>query len=384
MIKVLVAGDLCPLNRVTSLFAKSAFENVFGEVKSYTTNVDYSIVNLEAPIVVGEAQPISKCGPNLKTDENIIAALKYSGFQCATLANNHFRDFGDMGCTTTVNLLQQNNLDFVGGGENINQAQSVLYKQINGEKLAIINFCENEFSIATKSRGGSAPLDCVDNYKQIVEARKKADYVLAIVHGGHEHYQYPSPRMKKLYRFFIDIGVDAVINHHQHCYSGYEVYKGKPIFYGLGNFCFDRGMTQYGNTWNEGFCVELAFNKQELFPFRIYPYIQCREYPSVKFMTGEKLDQFYKSIGEINNIISNDDLLGKEFDKFSDQRANGIYSLFFSYHNRYLNAAAIRNIIPIPCSTKELSVLVNYISCEAHRDITIKILTKLLDNNCKR
>lgn len=43
--------------------------------------------------------------------------------------------------------------------------------------------------------------------------------------------------MQEIYRFFVDIGADAVINHHQHCYSGYEVYKEKPIFYGLGNFC---------------------------------------------------------------------------------------------------------------------------------------------------
>jgi poly-gamma-glutamate synthesis protein (capsule biosynthesis protein) len=45
--------------------------------------------------------------------------------------------------------------------------------------------------------------------------------------------------MVETYRFFIEAGADAVVNHHQHCICGYEVYKGKPIFYGLGNFCFD-------------------------------------------------------------------------------------------------------------------------------------------------
>ena len=42
--------------------------------------------------------------------------------------------------------------------------------------------------------------------------------------------------MKETYRFFVDCGADAVINHHQHCYSGYEYYKDKFICYGLGNF----------------------------------------------------------------------------------------------------------------------------------------------------
>lgn len=36
--------------------------------------------------------------------------------------------------------------------------------------------------------------------------------------------------MKELYRFLVDCGADAVINHHQHCFSGYEIYNEKPIF----------------------------------------------------------------------------------------------------------------------------------------------------------
>ena len=51
-----------------------------------------------------------------------------------------------------------------------------------------------------------------------------------ILHGGIEHYQLPSPRMKKWYRHIIDLGASAIVNHHQHCFSGYELYNGKPIF----------------------------------------------------------------------------------------------------------------------------------------------------------
>ena len=75
-------------------------------------------------------------------------------------------------------------------------------KEIAGEKLAVINICENEWTIATKTSGGSAPLNLITNIHKIAEAKKNSDYVLVIVHGGTEHYQLPSPRMKETYRFF--------------------------------------------------------------------------------------------------------------------------------------------------------------------------------------
>ena len=83
------------------------------------------------------------------------------------------------------------------------------------------------------------PLLPIQQFYKIQEAKENADYVLVIVHGGIEHYQLPTSRMIETYRFFIDAGADAVVNHHQHCYSGYERYKSKPIIYGLGNLLFD-------------------------------------------------------------------------------------------------------------------------------------------------
>lgn len=114
-------------------------------------------------------------------------------------------------------------------------------------------------------------MNLVHQYFAIKEAREKADSVVVIMHGGHETYQLPTPQMQQTYRFFVDIGADAVVNHHQHCYSGYEVYKNKPIFYGLGNFCFE----PLGNvrpTWYEGYMVNLHFNADVEIKFDLIPY----------------------------------------------------------------------------------------------------------------
>ncbi len=373
--KIFVAGDYCPQERVSDMLSKQDF-SFFDNIKEVVHGVDYSIVNLECPIVVGDVKPITKCGRALRTTADAVKSLKYAGFDCATLANNHFRDFGDEGCITTINELQKHNIDFVGGGCNLDEAQKILYKQINGKTLAIVNFCENEFSIATDTKAGSAPLDAVDNYNQITQARSNADYVLVIVHGGHEHFQLPSPRMQKLYRHFITIGADAVVNHHQHCYSGYEYFNNKPIIYGLGNFCFDKKI-QRNTIWNEGYCIILNFDGDKI-DLTLVPYKQCDEKAVVEVLRESAKEYFNARVEELNKIISDEFLLKKEFEKWCANRASAIKTIFNSYHNRYLNGAARRGWIGHPASLKEQILLFNYLVCESHRDITIDVLFKNL------
>ena len=373
---IFIGGDFCPNYRVAEMLSKQDF-SFFDNVKDIISNVDYSIVNFECPIVNGNVLPINKCGPALHTVPAAVDALKYADFDCVTLANNHFRDYGDEGCITTLSELENANIDYVGGGRNIIEAQKILYKEFGNKKLAIINFCENEFSIASDCRAGAAPLDAVDNYNQITEARRNADYVLVIVHGGHEHFQLPSPRMKKLYRHFVTIGADAVVNHHQHCYSGYEYYKGKPIFYGLGNFCFD-WEKRVNCMWNEGYGVSIEFGSQ--ISFKIHPIKQGGNSVEILLLRGVDKITFNNNISRLNKIIAQDNELKNEFENLLKVNKKSVQTVFSSYHNRYLNAAANRGILPRPSSIKEINSCINYVQCESHRDIVIGVLTDLIKN----
>ena len=95
----------------------------------------------------------------------------------------------------TIAQLKAQNMDYVGGGLDHNEAHETLYKTIGGETFAFINCCEHEFSIATEQSGGSNPLNPVMQWYAITEAKQKADHVIVIVHGGPEHYSLPTPRM---------------------------------------------------------------------------------------------------------------------------------------------------------------------------------------------
>ena len=372
--KILIAGDFCPHGRVEKLIAQGDYSSVLGEVRPYVSFVDFSIVNLEAPVVSREIAPIEKQGPNLRCSSKAVEALTWAGFNVVTLANNHFLDYGQEGVRDTLQACEQNGIATVGGGMNLSEAQKIFYKEVNGEVLAVINCCEHEFSIATAKTAGSNPLNSVRQYYQIKEAREKADYVLVIVHGGHEYYQLPSPRMVETYRFFIDAGVDVVVNHHQHCYSGYELYNGKPIFYGLGNFSFDWEGLRSG-VWNEGFILQMELKEKNV-AFNTIPYIQGDEKAGIKLMTEEKSKTFQEKIDNLNKIIADDDLLNKSFFDFAETKKKGMLSNFYPFSNRYIKALCHRNLLPSFWSKKKTLAIKNMVECEAHRDVLLAALLK--------
>ena len=368
--RVLVAGDFVPQNRVASMVDRGDY-GFFNNVIPITRHSDYSILNFESPIIEGTAKPIVKTGPSLQCHKNAMVAVKYAGFDCVTLANNHFYDFGDKGVSDTLKTCCECGIDSVGGGMNLKEAESVLFKQLKNETLAIINFCENEWSIATNSSGGSAPLNIVHNTRAIQEARKQADYVLVIVHGGTEHYQLPSPRMKETYRFFIEQGADAVVNHHQHCFSGYELYNNKPIFYGLGNFCFDKNDSD-NLLWNSGYVAQIEFKKTDV-DYELIPYIQCSEKSEIRFLTDKT--EFEQKIERLNEIIMNDEALESSFEQMV-QSHKSFLSVFEPGKNKYIKYMKSKGLLPRFVSQEKKDIFLELFRCEAHRDVMFELLKR--------
>lgn len=367
--KILVAGDFCPQQRVAELFEKGDYSTVLGEVKPIIEQADYSIVNFECPVCRGGEEPIVKQGPNLKCTEKGIEAVKWAGFDCVTLANNHFLDYGKEGVQNTLATCSKNGIDTVGGGLNLQDASSILYKEINGQRLAIINCCEHEFSIATEKTAGSNPLNPIQQYYAIKKARENADYVLVIVHGGHEMWQLPSLRMVETYRFFIDAGADVVVNHHQHCFSGYEYYKGKPIVYGLGNFCFDRGAS-VPDIWCEGYMVGILFSDK--IEIKMFPYRQCDMNPSVICLSDK--GAFERSIEKLNAVINDFVRLREQTKKYYEKEKEMIEFQLEAFPFRFLKRLRRIKLIPSSLTKWHLLRMTNMVLCEAHRDKLVYFL----------
>ena len=371
--RILVAGDFVPNNRVAKQIDKNNY-NCLSEVKQTIQSADFSIVNFESPVVMHDAKPIDKTGPNLYCTEKAIECVADAGFQCITLANNHFRDYGQVGVDDTIDSCLKYNLKYVGGGKTRQEAGRVLYQIVDGNTLAIINVCENEWSIAGENYGGSNPLNPIENSYTIQESKKQADYVLVVVHGGIEGFQYPTPRMQETYRFFVDSGADAVVNHHQHCYSGYEVYHGKPIFYGLGNFCFDINDSK-NLLWTTGFVVMLDFVGRQVY-YDVFPHIQGSADSAVVPMSGKTKQEFDDKIRQINSVISCKKDLQNQFEQLVTQSMSYRMQDLEPFNSKYIRMLQRKHLFPHFIHREQKKSMLMRMQCESNRDLLIGILKK--------
>lgn len=374
--KILIAGDFAQRYRVGVAVREKRYSDLFEKIRPLVKQADYSIVNFEFPIIKDGAEPcpIKKCGPNLNGTIEAVEALKYAGFKCCTLANNHILDQGEQCCLDTKNALEKMGIDTVGAGYNIEDASQILYKKIGEETLAVINCAEHEFTIATDCTAGANPLNPIRQFYKIQEAKKSSNYVFVIVHGGHEHFQLPSPRMQETYRFFIDCGADAVFNHHQHCFSGYELYHGKPIYYGLGNFCFDDPKHREDN-WNYGLfvCLNLSAGRIDI---DNYPYIQCSESVSVNLLDGAEKSQFMAQFDKLSNIIADSDKLYNACIDWYNNNDADFRLAIEPYSNRVFKALFVRRMLPSCFGYRKKLFLENITACESHLDRFLYMLKK--------
>lgn len=379
-IKIVIAGDLCLQDRTSQVDLATLLRSHEG-CASIIKEADYAIVNLECAVVDNKhLQPINKAGIALKNSSHVLGFVKGMGFEACTLANNHFADYGDDGVKESIVALKKRGLDYVGAGMNREDAAKVLYKTINKRTYAFINACEHEFTVATETKAGCNPLNPIRLFYDIKEAKPKADYVIVIIHGGHEEYQLPSPRMQELYRFFIDMGADVVVNHHQHCYSGYEIYQGKPIIYGLGNFSFDENGLR-SMTWNEGYMLSLTFGDE--ISFELIPYIQNDMQIGVQLMSGVQKDKFDAHIRQLNEIIANPERLAESWNGMAEKRREEYLQPLKPYRYPILVKLAKHHLLPKKLIAKLLPeyitetrrlFLKSYFQCESHRDIMNKLL----------
>ena len=371
MTRLFIAGDVVPKGIKPEEF-KSSGKGFFSEMKRYIAESDFTVVNLEAPIIKTVATPIKKSGPCLGVAPTTIEVLKDAGFGIFTLANNHFFDQGQTGVDATISECISNDIKIVGGGKNKTDARKFLVLEKDGKRIAIINACEHEFSVADGTHGGSNPLDLINMQEDIMTAREKADYVVLILHGGIEQYHYPTPRMKRWYRHFVDLGADAVINHHQHCINGFEVYKGKPIFYGLGNFYFPWGSQPRPDSWYYGYAVRLMLGEE--IGYELIPYKQ-----TVDGITLRDKAEFEKEIAQYSQHIQDDNLLQQKFDKYilNNEKSLKMGLLPSFMHRRLLAAMARRGWLGKLYKGKQTFALKNKLTCESHEETLQRLFTLL-------
>lgn len=374
-ITITITGDVhLGSERVKNLALNGEAEKLLGEFFSTIRSSDVSIVNLESPLT-GKDKALPKIGPNLKSPTGAVKFLVEAGVDIVTLANNHIMDYGECGLEETLETCELNGIKSVGAGLSIKEAKKTLFLDLKEIKVAVINIAENEFGTIQNQQAGTHSLNPVDNYYTINRATAVADCVIIIIHGGHEHYTFPSPRMKETYRFFVDAGADFVVGHHPHCISGYETYNGGRIFYSLGNFLFDKASRRNDVNWNRGMFLELNVSKKKN-SFKLVPYRQNSTKPGLQSLAKKEKNEFQCELEKLSAVIADDRKLSEKFDQYI-QTVRRSYEAFIEPHSLLLvHALRNRNLLPSLLTNRKKRILLNLMRCEAHNDVIKKILSK--------
>lgn len=244
-VNMVITGDVM-LGRGVGSAIKSN-PNIFGDLKPIFGQSDLVVVNLESPFT-NSNKNYKKTVP-LKANPEYAHILKDNNVTAVALANNHIMDYGPQGLNDTLAALDKYNITHMGAGENLQEALKPAYFNVNGKRIAVINFMdlttfqgfsESELPAATSNSPGFAPAqwDLVKN--SIDTAKGQADFVIVFFHYGNEYSLTPNSYQTELSKKCIDEGADMVVGSHPHVPQGIESYKGKLIFYSLGNCVFDQ------------------------------------------------------------------------------------------------------------------------------------------------
>ena len=227
-------------------------DDAFGFLADLTpvlTSADIAFGNLEGVLMDG-GEPVKKCkDPNacylFRSPARYTERLAAAGYDIMSLANNHARDFGEEGRTSSMQALEAAGIKHSGRAGDIATWP-------NGEvKVALIAFAPFK---------ESNPMLDLDEAMALVQTlTEKYDLVIVSMHGGGEgtnaarvpfttEYYLGEDRgdVVKFSHHMIDAGADLIVGHGPHVPRAMEIYANRLIAYSLGNFATYYGISVGG------------------------------------------------------------------------------------------------------------------------------------------
>jgi poly-gamma-glutamate synthesis protein (capsule biosynthesis protein) len=281
------------------------------------------------------------------------------------MANNHIFDFGEQGIFDTINLCECNGIATIGIVNRNDGKPHWFIKEVKGKKIGFINYCEHEFSVRDAGLIGANGYDAVKAFYEIQELRPQVDYLIVVYHGGNEYYPLPNPQMKKDFHFLADLGADAVIGHHTHVVSGYEIYKDKPLVYSLGNFFFP--YPGEPEEWHTAVVCKMTIGS--VIKIQLYPVIQCKGSEKVELFQGNSFVAEIELIENYSVTIANDTALEISWKNYVMKKQRGYLKQIFRVGfiaKVLLKLGFSENII---FNKSNMIGLYNLINCRAHYEV---------------
>jgi poly-gamma-glutamate capsule biosynthesis protein CapA/YwtB (metallophosphatase superfamily) len=214
-------------------------------------NPDVRLANLETSVTVSDDFWRGK-GVHYRMHPKNVGCLKAAGIDCYSLANNHVLDWGYAGLEETLETLRAAGLNAAGAGTNRFQAETPAILDVSGKgRVIVFSFgsrtsgIPGEWSASAEQAGVNLLDDMsqsdVERIQRDVSRIKSAnDVVVASIHwGANWVHDIPDAQTWFAHRLIDEAGIDVVHGHSSHHIQGIEVYRGRLIIYGCGDFLDD-------------------------------------------------------------------------------------------------------------------------------------------------
>jgi poly-gamma-glutamate capsule biosynthesis protein CapA/YwtB (metallophosphatase superfamily) len=261
---IAVAGDVVPSRYLADVEPNTseAARAVIARLNSAET----TFCSLEMPLSA-RGYPREKLVA-FRSDLDLAPDLVTMGFTVVSLANNHSMDHGEPALLDTLEALGRNSLLVVGAGANLQDAESLVIREVAGVRIGFLAWtCLLPLGAAASAvRPGVAPLHIEASYeviagaqqeepgtpptvhtwpnaadlahvqKVIASAKPNVDFLAVSVHIGYGSGEEMAEYERLVTHAMVDAGADIILGNHVHTLHGVEVYSGKVIIYSQGNF----------------------------------------------------------------------------------------------------------------------------------------------------
>ncbi|MFB3738054.1 MAG: CapA family protein [Candidatus Velamenicoccus archaeovorus] len=211
---------------------------------------DLTVVNLECPATTVR-EPIDKEFV-FRCDPAALPSARRSGVDVANQSNNHAFDQGPDGLLDSLRRIRRAGIVPVGAGIDQAQALRAAVVERSGWRIAVVGIDEvidPEYQVAGPDTPGTAAgHDFPLALRAIREAAARADLVVVMIHWGVELDTQPRSSQVEEARRMIDTGADVIFGGHSHRLQPLRFYRGRPIFYSLGNFVWPSFSTEGSTT----------------------------------------------------------------------------------------------------------------------------------------
>ncbi|MBI2610450.1 CapA family protein [Candidatus Kaiserbacteria bacterium] len=323
--RFLFVGDVMLGRLVNERLQSELPEYPWGDTLPLIRKTDARICNLECVLSDG-GSPARKAFA-FRSDARNVAVLEAAGIDAVALANNHSLDYGTEALADMLGLLDRAGIFHAGAGGDTTEAQALARMDFGDVSVGLLAATDTDEPGWDAQEGKPGvwfvPIDLSDPrardlLARVRAARAEADVLIISLHWGSNWGSLPEAGHREFAYALIEAGADIVFGHSCHITRGVELYRGKVIMYGAGDFIDDYAVDELERN-DESFMFIVDAERDRIDRVAMYPTVikdfqACLAGPARAKRIAERMETLCKELGTSTEWLETEGALEIEAD----------------------------------------------------------------------